>query len=169
MQKKIFLYIITLWLLTSCSVKNNYDKVLTILDKKESDSTSQFITEINDDFFMNELYDEKNSTSDTLKFKHNEKPIIIDFYAPWFTPWVKSKSYYENLSKLYGDKIVFYRINTDKNNRSFFLLSTLVKRNGVPLFIFINTKDEIDYLDGWNANFTPKFFSKKINWLLNKD
>jgi thioredoxin 1 len=47
------------------------------------------------------------------KFEGN-KPVIIDFYADWCAPCRQLSPLVESVAKEYSDKIVVYKVDTDK-------------------------------------------------------
>ncbi len=63
---------------------------------------SDKIIEIDDDGF------EKN----VLK---SEKPIMVDFWAPWCGPCKAIAPTIEALEKTYGDQMTFAKVNVDEN------------------------------------------------------
>ena len=67
------------------------------------------------------------------KAKASEKPIIVDFWAPWCAPCRMTKPVLEKLAKEYHDKVDFWPINSDQNQA---LLKEL-KIMGIPTVLLI--------------------------------
>ncbi|MFO7749872.1 MAG: thioredoxin [Desulfobacteraceae bacterium] len=45
---------------------------------------------------------------------NSEKPVLVDFWAPWCGPCKAIGPIVEDLEKTYGDKMVFAKINVDE-------------------------------------------------------
>jgi len=65
-----------------------------------------------------------------------ELPAIVDFYADWCGPCKAVAPILEELSDEYQDKIVIYKIDTDKEME----LSSLFGIQSIPTLLFIPTK-----------------------------
>jgi thioredoxin len=61
--------------------------------------------------FIEYIFDYKNNKEFTFK---GDKPVIIDFWATWCAPCMKMMPEMEKLAAKYKDKVVFYKINADK-------------------------------------------------------
>lgn len=66
---------------------------------------------ITKDEFTEYIYDYKNNNEFKLK---GDKPVIIDFWASWCGPCMSMLPLMEQLAEKYKDKIVFYKVNADK-------------------------------------------------------
>lgn len=53
-----------------------------------------------------------NFETEVLK---SDKPVLVDFWAPWCGPCKAIAPLVEELSKAYGDKIKFAKCNVDNN------------------------------------------------------
>jgi thioredoxin 1 len=53
-----------------------------------------------------------NFEAEVLK---SDKPVLVDFWAPWCGPCKAIAPLVEDLSKSYGDKIKFTKCNVDNN------------------------------------------------------
>ncbi|PIE61054.1 MAG: thioredoxin [Desulfobacterales bacterium] len=60
------------------------------------------IIELNDDNFDKMITD-------------SDKPVMVDFWAPWCGPCKAISPTVEALSEEYGDKMVFAKVNVDEN------------------------------------------------------
>jgi thioredoxin 1 len=62
-----------------------------------------------------------------------QKPAIIDFYADWCGPCKMVAPVLEELSKQYGDDLVIYKVDTEKEQE----LSEVFGIQSIPTFLFI--------------------------------
>ncbi len=61
------------------------------------------------------------------------RPAVIDFYADWCGPCNMVAPIMEDLSKEYGEKVDFYKINVDEENE----LSAYFGIRSIPTLLFI--------------------------------
>lgn len=80
--------------------------------------------------FIDKVFDYKNNKEWDFKGK---KPAIIDFYADWCGPCKMLAPIYDELSKEYGDRIDFYKVNTDKEQE----ISMALGVQSLPTIIFV--------------------------------
>lgn len=52
------------------------------------------------------------------KVLKSDKPVIVDFWAPWCAPCKLAEPILEELSETHKDKITFMKINVDENTES---------------------------------------------------
>ena len=71
-------------------------------------------------------------TSQEWKFK-GDLPAIVDFYADWCGPCKAIAPVLEDLSEQYEDRLVIYKIDTDKEME----LSSLFGIQSIPTLLFI--------------------------------
>ena len=71
-------------------------------------------------------------TEQEWKFK-GDKAVIIDFYAHWCGPCKSIAPVLEELSDQYDDRLVIYKIDTDKEIE----LSSLFGIQSIPTLLFI--------------------------------
>ncbi|MBD0278695.1 MAG: thioredoxin [Flavisolibacter sp.] len=62
-----------------------------------------------------------------------ELPAIIDFYADWCGPCRSVAPVLEDLSDQYNDKLIIYKIDTDKEAE----ISSVFGIQSIPTFLFI--------------------------------
>lgn len=81
--------------------------------------------------FVEKIYDyEKNPD----KWIYNgKKPAIVDFYADWCGPCRMLSPTLESLAQKYKDKIIIYKVNTDKERK----LAAAFGITSLPTLLFI--------------------------------
>lgn len=81
--------------------------------------------------FVEKIYDyEKNPD----KWIYNgKKPAIVDFYADWCGPCRMLSPTLESLAHKYKDKIIIYKVNTDKERE----LAAVFGITSLPTLLFI--------------------------------
>jgi thioredoxin 1 len=92
------------------------------------------IIEIDDDGF------EKNVLQ-------SEKPIMVDFWAPWCGPCKAIAPTVEALEKEYGDQMTFAKINVDENPIS----PSKYGVQAIPTLIFFKNGEIADQITGMVA------------------
>jgi thioredoxin len=81
-------------------------------------------------------------------------PAIIDFYADWCGPCKMVAPILEELSEEYKDKVLIYKVNTDKEQE----LSAVFGIQSIPTLLFIDANGE----PTMQAGAFPKHVFKKI-------
>lgn len=74
----------------------------------------------------------------------SEKPVVIDFWAPWCRPCLMMAPMYEEFAGEYGDKMTFAKLNTDDNQMTAGRLGI----QGIPTLLFFRDGREIDRIVG---------------------
>lgn len=74
----------------------------------------------------------------------SDKPVVVDFWAPWCRPCLMMAPVFEELSREYDGKMVFAKLNTDENQE----LATRLGIQGIPTLIFFNNGHEVDRVVG---------------------
>ena len=74
-------------------------------------------------------------TSTDKKFK-GKKPCVIDFYADWCRPCRFFAPTFEKMAEKYGDKVNFYKVNTDDCKK----LSAAYSITNIPTLFFFDKK-----------------------------
>ena len=81
--------------------------------------------------FLNKVFDYKTGATE-WSYK-GEKPAVIDFYATWCGPCRMVAPILKDLAKEYGDSIVIYKVDTDKEKE----LSGAMGIQSLPTIVFI--------------------------------
>jgi thioredoxin 1 len=74
----------------------------------------------------------------------SEKPVVVDFWAPWCRPCLMMAPIYEEFANEYGDKMTFAKLNTDDNQMTAGRLGI----QGIPTLLFFRGGREIDRIVG---------------------
>jgi thioredoxin 1 len=74
----------------------------------------------------------------------SDKPVVVDFWAPWCRPCLMMAPMFEELAGEYADKMVFAKMNTDDNQ----VTPGGFGIQGIPTLIFFRGGREIDRLVG---------------------
>ncbi len=80
--------------------------------------------------FKNKVFD--YTTNKEWDFK-GDKPAVIDFYADWCGPCQMIAPILEKLSDKYGDDLVIYKVDTEKEME----LSQVFGIRSIPTMLFI--------------------------------
>lgn len=121
MMRKIILGTIIAIVFTACANGQNNNK-------KETEMKT---IEINKEQFLQKVV---NYESNPTEWKYlGDKPAIIDFYASWCGPCKMVAPILEELAAEYGDSIVIYKVNTEKERE----LSSAFGIRSIPTLIFV--------------------------------
>ena len=93
-------------------------------------SFAQKTIHLDDDAFKKIVFDYEKETKWNYKGK---VPAIIDFYADWCGPCKKIAPILEVLAKEYGNKLIIYKVNTEKARN----LSAAFGTSSIPAILFI--------------------------------
>mgnify|MGYP002232052135 CR=1 FL=1 len=90
------------------------------------------VIHINQSEFIEKVYDYKKNPDKWVY--EGSKPAIIDFYADWCGPCRRLSPVLEKLAEKYKDKIVIYKVNTDKERE----LAAAFGITSLPTLVFIH-------------------------------
>ena len=74
----------------------------------------------------------------------SEKPVLVDFWAPWCGPCRAIEPLVEELAETYGDKFKFARCNVDENP----ITPTKYGIKSIPTLIFFKQGKVLDKIVG---------------------
>lgn len=95
---------------------------------------AQNIIEIDDDSFEEKI----------LK---SDKPVMVDFWAPWCGPCKAISPTVEALEKEYGEKMTFTKVNVDENP----ITPSKYGVQAIPTLIFFKNGEIVDQITGMVA------------------
>jgi len=93
------------------------------------------IKEVNDSNFQSEVL-------------NSDKPVAVDFWAPWCGPCRMVAPVLDEISREMGDKIKFVKLNTDENQNT----AAKYQIMAIPSLLIFNKGQEADRMIG----FKPK-------------
>lgn len=128
--------------------------------KKEEKKEESTVIQMNKEMFLDKVFDYTTGATE-WKYK-GEKPAVIDFYATWCGPCRMVAPILKDLAKEYGDSIVIYKVDTDKEKE----LSMAMGIQSLPTIVFIPQNGQPQVIVGAADKST---FQRAINEvLLNK-
>ena len=99
------------------------------------ESTGEVIS-LNKEDFLKKVFNYEKNTEEWVY--EGTTPCIIDFYADWCPPCKKVEPILKELAKEYKDKIIIYKINTDKERE----LAGAFGIRSIPTYLFIPAKGD---------------------------
>lgn len=128
--------------------------------KKEEKKEESTVIQMNKEMFLDKVFDYTTGATE-WKYK-GDKPAVIDFYATWCGPCRMVAPILKDLAKEYGDSIVIYKVDTDKEKE----LSMAMGIQSLPTIVFIPQNGQPQVIVGAADKST---FQRAINEvLLNK-
>ena len=126
-MKRILASLIVLFALFSTSCAQS--------KKEEKKADASVVVEMNKQMFLDKVFD---YTTGATEWKYlGDKPAVIDFYATWCGPCRMVAPILKDLAKEYGDSIVVYKVDTDKEKE----LSMAMGIQSLPTIVFIPTSN----------------------------
>ena len=122
-MKQTFLYIATI-----------VATALLTVAQAEAQTTKGTVKTIDTKEFCQKVYD---IDAEALKYL-GDKPAIVDFYADWCGPCRAIAPTLQELAAQYGDKIVIYKVNIDKDPD----LAYAFGIKSIPAVMYIPVKGE---------------------------
>ena len=103
--------------------------VITTYAQNQPEETA--VIQMNKQMFLDKVFD---YTSGATEWNYKgEKPAVIDFYATWCGPCRMVAPILKDLAKEYGDSIVIYKVDTDREKE----LSGAMGIQSLPTIVFI--------------------------------
>jgi len=88
-------------------------------------------------------------------------PVIVDFWAEWCMPCKMLAPVFEELSKFYGERLKFAKVNTEEQSE----LSSKFGISGIPALVVFNKGEIVDRIIGFAPKETMK---QKIDAIVDK-
>ncbi len=92
------------------------------------------------------------------KVLKSEKPVMVDFWAPWCGPCKAIAPTVEALEKTYGDQMTFAKVNVDENPLS----PSKYGVQAIPTLIFFKNGEIADQITGMVAKEKLEQTIKKV-------
>lgn len=112
---------------TAVTEKTETDKK----DKQQKNNNTMKPIELNKEEFLKKVVDYQNNPNEWKYL--GDKPALVDFYASWCGPCKMVAPILEELAAEYGDSIVIYKVNTEKEPE----LAGVFGIRSIPTLIFI--------------------------------
>jgi thioredoxin len=121
-MKRIIASLIVLCTLTSSACAQSSQK-------EQQEKTG--VVQMDKQMFLDKVF---NYTTGATEWKYQgDKPAVIDFYATWCGPCRMVAPILKDWAKEYGDSIVVYKVDTDKEKE----LSMAMGIQSLPTIVFI--------------------------------
>jgi len=94
------------------------------------------------------IFTDQNFQQDVLK---SDKPVVVDFWAPWCGPCRMVSPIIEELAKEYEDKVLVGKMNVDENqipSSQFGVMSiptVMIFKNGKPVQSMVGAQGKQTY------------------------
>jgi thioredoxin 1 len=129
MKKTLIVVMAALLSFSGCSAKASGDADKTV--KTQNEENKMGTIQLTKQVFLEKVV---NYETNPNEWKYlGDKPCIIDFYADWCGPCKAVAPILEELAATYGDKIVIYKVNTDKEQE----LAGAFGIRSIPSMLFV--------------------------------
>jgi thioredoxin 1 len=108
---------------------------------------------------MGSLLEVKDSTFEE-EVVNSDKPVLVDFWAPWCGPCHMITPIIEELAQEYGDKYKIFKLNVDESPQTAARFGIM----GIPTMILFKQGEAKDVIVG--ANNSKESLKKKMDALL---
>ena len=133
---KYTLFLVVILLSANCTSAQSDDKKKSEKAEKSEEVKKDEIITLNKEDFLKKVFNYEKNTEKWVY--EGDLPCIIDFYADWCPPCKKVEPILKELAKEYKGKVIFYKINTDKEKE----LASAFGIRSIPTYLFISTKGE---------------------------
>jgi thioredoxin 1 len=93
---------------------------------------------------MADVYQSVSDASFQKDVLQNDKPVVVDFWAPWCGPCRAMAPVFEDLAREYAEKMVFSKLNTDDNPNTMMRYGI----QGIPTLLFFFKGQVVETLVG---------------------
>ena len=138
-MKRIFVVLIVVSaFLTSCKCSHKEEKAkqkqeieTEVIDSESTANDKSYVRTMSYNDFIKKVWNFEKHTNEFIFL--GDKPCVIDFYATWCGPCKMVAPIIEKLAKEYDGKVVFYKVDTDKEQK----LAMILQIRNIPTVFFL--------------------------------